>query len=197
MGVTTSNESEFTPRASSPLFLHPSDVPGTSLVGVPFSSTRFGGWKRSIIMSLSARNKIAFIDGTLPRPPINSPECKQWDRVNNMVISCLTSSVSPEIAESVQYSETAESIWRQLNTSYGTANGTKKFEIKRELAFTCQGDLDIASYFNKLKKLWDELIVMSSNHAKNCNCVAKPGLEQEEEENRGASISNGVERDIC
>ncbi|XP_075111267.1 uncharacterized protein LOC142181719 [Nicotiana tabacum] len=137
MGDTTSNEFEFTPRASSPLFLHLSDVPGTSLVSVPFSGTGFEGWKRSIIVSLLARNKIAFIDGTLPRPPINSPECKHWDRVNNM----------------------------------------------RELAFTCQGVVDIASYFNKLKKLWDELTVMSSNHAKNCNCAAKPGLEQEEEEN--------------
>ncbi|XP_019234896.1 PREDICTED: uncharacterized protein LOC109215314 [Nicotiana attenuata] len=183
MGDTTSNESEFTPRASSPL-VHPSDVPGTSLLGVPFSGTGFGGWKRSIIVSISARNKIAFIDGNLPRPPINSPECKQWDRVNDMVISWLTSSLSPEIAESVQYSETAESIWRQLNTRYGTFNGTKKFEIKRELAFTCQGALDIASFFNKLKKFWDELTVMSSNHAKNYNCAAKPGLEQEEEENR-------------
>ncbi|XP_018632595.1 uncharacterized protein [Nicotiana tomentosiformis] len=101
-----------------------------------------------------------------------------------MVIFWLTSSLSPEIAKSVQYSETAESIWRQLNTRYGTVNGTKKFKIKRELAFTCQGALDIASYFKKLKKLWDELIVMSSNHAKNYNCAAKPGLEQEEEENR-------------
>ncbi|XP_070014151.1 uncharacterized protein LOC142162462 [Nicotiana tabacum] len=136
---TTGNEPEFTPRASSYLFLHPSDVPGTSLVGVPFSDTGFGGWKRSIIVSLSARNKIAFIDGTLPRSPINSPECKQWDRVNNMVISWLTSSLSAEIAESVQYSETAESIWRQLNIRYGTINGTKKFEIKRELAYMSRG----------------------------------------------------------
>jgi len=94
MGDTTSNEFEFTPRASSPLFLHLSDVPGTSLVSVPFSGTGFEGWKRSIIVSLLARNKIAFIDGTLPRPPINSPECKHWDRVNNMVISWLTSSLS-------------------------------------------------------------------------------------------------------
>ncbi|XP_075102874.1 uncharacterized protein LOC142177586 [Nicotiana tabacum] len=94
-----------------------------------------------------------------------------------MVISWLTSSFSPEIAESVQYSETAESIWNQLNNRYETVNRTKIFEIKKELASVCQGSLDIASYFNKLKKLWDELGIMSSNHAKTCACAAKAGLQ--------------------
>ncbi|XP_009600622.1 uncharacterized protein [Nicotiana tomentosiformis] len=135
-------------------------------------------------VSLSARNKIAFIDGIYPRPAANSPECKQWDRVNNMVISWLTSSLSPEIAESVHYSKTAESIWNQLNNKYGAVNRTKIFEIKKELASVCQGSLDIASYFNKLEKLWDKLGIISSNHAKTCTCAAKAGLQIEEEENR-------------
>lgn len=101
-----------------------------------------------------------------------------------MVISWLTSSLSPEIAESVQYSDTAESTWKQLNNRYGTVNGTKKFEIKKELASTCQTPLDIASYFNKLKKLWDELEIMGSDHAKNCTCAAKHGSLKEDEENK-------------
>ncbi|XP_070047496.1 uncharacterized protein [Nicotiana tomentosiformis] len=150
---STTADFEFTPRASSPLFLHSSDIPGMSLVAVLFSGCDFGGWRRSIIVSLPARNKIAFIDGSFPKPAAGSPESKQWDRCNNMVISWLTSSLIPEIAESVHYSDTVENIWKQLNNGYGTINGTKKFEIKKELASTCEGPLDIAFYFNKLKKL--------------------------------------------
>ncbi|XP_070055280.1 uncharacterized protein [Nicotiana tomentosiformis] len=120
MGNTSASEFEFTARASSPLFLHPSDVPGASLVSVPFYGSGFGGWKRSMTVSLLARNKIAFVDGTCPRPASNSYECS----------------------------------------------------------------LDIASYFKKIKKLWDELGIMSSNHAKTCTCAAKTGLQVEEEENR-------------
>ncbi|XP_019242470.1 PREDICTED: uncharacterized protein LOC109222582, partial [Nicotiana attenuata] len=89
------------------------------------------------------------------------------------VITWLTSSLSPDIADSVQYSETAEEIWRQLNKRYGTVGGTKAFEIKKELASTCQGSLDIASYFNKLKKSWDELRVVRRNHGYHCTCGAK------------------------
>lgn len=45
---STTADSEFTLRASSPLFLHSSDKLGMSLVVVPFSSCGFGGWRRSI-----------------------------------------------------------------------------------------------------------------------------------------------------
>ncbi|XP_016494738.1 uncharacterized protein LOC107813929 [Nicotiana tabacum] len=102
--------SAYTPEPSSPLYLQSSDVPGVSLVPVPFSGNGFWGWKRSMIVSLSARNKIAFIDGSYPKPTMTSPYYKQWDRCNNMVISWIASPLSSEIAESVQYSETAESI---------------------------------------------------------------------------------------
>lgn len=86
---STSNSREstkFTPRPSSPLFLHSFDIPGLSLVPVPFSGSGFGGWRRNIIVSLSAINKIEFIDETFPRSPHNSPEYKLWDMCNNLVI---------------------------------------------------------------------------------------------------------------
>ncbi|XP_009794129.2 uncharacterized protein LOC107821061 [Nicotiana tabacum] len=99
-----------------------------------------------------------------------------------MVISWLTNSLSLDIAESVQYSETTESIWKQLNNRHGTVSGTKVFEIKRELSSTYQGSLDVASYFNKLKKLLDELEIMRSSHAN--ACAAKKGLQKEKEEDK-------------
>ncbi|XP_019246478.1 PREDICTED: uncharacterized protein LOC109226133 [Nicotiana attenuata] len=184
MGDSSSNTGPYVPEPTSPLFLLPSDVPDVSLVTVPFSGTGFGGWKRNMIVSLSAKNKIGFIDGSCTKPAETSPEYWQWDRCNNMVISWLTNSLSPDIAESVQYSETAESIWKQLNNRYGTVSGTKVFEIKRELSSTYQGSLDVASYISKLKKLWDELEIMRSSHANVCACAAKEGLQKEKEEDK-------------
>ncbi|XP_033514551.1 uncharacterized protein [Nicotiana tomentosiformis] len=124
--------------SSNRMFLHPYDIPGISLVHTLFSGTGFGRWKRSIIVSLSAKNKIGSVDGTCPKLAENSPHIKQWNKCNNMVIAWLTNSLSPEIAESVQYSEIVESIWEQLNKRYGAVNGTKVFEIKKELASTMQ-----------------------------------------------------------
>ncbi|XP_075091950.1 uncharacterized protein LOC142172081 [Nicotiana tabacum] len=153
IGTSTSSAVAFIPDPSSPLFLLSSDVPGVSLVTVPFSGIGFWGSRRSMIVSFCARNKIGFIDGTCTEHTIDSLQFKQWDMCNNMVISLLTNSLSLDIAGSVQYSDTAGCIWTQLNRRYETVNGTKVFEIKKELASTNQGSLDIAFYFNKLKKL--------------------------------------------
>ncbi|XP_075083581.1 uncharacterized protein LOC142167315 [Nicotiana tabacum] len=165
---SSSSSSTYTLDPSSLLILLSSDVPGVSLVVVPLSGNGFGAWKRSMIVSLSTRNKIRFIDGTCVKPPENSPQFRQWDYY------------------------TAESIWRQLNNRYGTVNRTKVFELKRELASTYQGSLDIASYFNKLKKIWDELGVMCSSHANSCSCAAKEGLQKEKEKDKVHQFLKGL-----
>ncbi|XP_019259244.1 PREDICTED: uncharacterized protein LOC109237392 [Nicotiana attenuata] len=181
--ASSSNNSTYIPDSTSPLFLHSSYIPGMCLVSTPFSESGYGGWRRSMIVSLSTKNKIGFVDGSCPRPVTTDvAKLHQWDRCNNMVISWLTSSLSPTIAESVQYSETAKSIWKQLERRYGAVNGTKVFEIKK--ASTQQGSLDIASYFNKLKKLWDELGTMRKNHGNRCTCAARDGIQKDEEEDK-------------
>ncbi|XP_019257822.1 PREDICTED: uncharacterized protein LOC109236047 [Nicotiana attenuata] len=96
-----------------------------------------------------------------------------------MVISWLTTPLSREIAESVQYSESVVCIWEQLETIYDTVNGNKIFDIKKELASTCQVSLDIASYFNKLKRLWDELAFMRKHSVNPCNCPLQRELEED------------------
>ncbi|KAH0738345.1 hypothetical protein KY290_037050 [Solanum tuberosum] len=57
-------------------FLHSSDHPGMNLVNTIFDGTWYGGWCRSVLIALSAKNKIAFIDGTCIAPASNSPEFK-------------------------------------------------------------------------------------------------------------------------
>lgn len=101
-----------------------------------------------------------------------------------MVISWLTNSLTPNIAESVQYSDTAQRIWTQLNKRYGTINGTNVFEIKQDLSSTGQESLNIAPYFNKLKKLWDELGFMCASRGSSCTCAAKSRLQREDDENK-------------
>lgn len=98
---STPSSSTYFPDPSSPLHLHSSDILGSCLVFFPFSGTGYGGWKRSMVVFLSAKNKIAFIDGTCPKPHDNSPQLQQWNICNNMVISWIASSLTPTIAESV------------------------------------------------------------------------------------------------
>ncbi|XP_009623169.1 uncharacterized protein [Nicotiana tomentosiformis] len=153
-----------------PLYVHPSDLLGSSLVTEPFDGSCYGSWRRSILVALSVRNKMEFIHGTSERPPEGSTLLRQWQICNDLVVAWLANSVTKEIHRTVVYSEFAKDIWKELETRYGKADGPRVFELKREVAHISQGALDITSYFNKLKQLRDELASLSASSDVRCTC---------------------------
>ncbi|XP_075104693.1 uncharacterized protein LOC142178841 [Nicotiana tabacum] len=96
--------------ASHPFYIHPSDSPGMVLVSSIFYGKSYGGWRREIVIALSAKKKIGFIDGSIIEPDMDSPSLKSWNRCNDMVISWILNSLSKEIAWSVLYSKTTKQI---------------------------------------------------------------------------------------
>lgn len=88
-----------------PYYLHPSDYPGKNLVSSAFDGRAYGGWRRAIVIALSAKNKLGFIDGTLALPDVDYRLHGAWSRCNDMVLSWLLNSVLKEMAESVVFSE--------------------------------------------------------------------------------------------
>ncbi|XP_075087808.1 uncharacterized protein LOC142169793 [Nicotiana tabacum] len=87
-----------------------------------------------------------------------------------MVIAWLLNSLSKDIAESVIYSQTAEDLWNELEQRYGQADGTKLFQLQRELNNINQGTKDVAGYFTKLKRIWDQMKVLNTFMTCNCDC---------------------------
>ncbi|XP_076913187.1 uncharacterized protein LOC143571724 [Bidens hawaiensis] len=140
--------------SSNPLYIHPSDHPGMLLVSKLFDGSGFGAWKRAISIALSAKNKLCFINGEIqiPTDPIQH---QVWQRCNDMVISCLLNALSKDISDSVLYAQTAQQIWQELNDRYGKPNGAKMYQLQKSLCDISQGNNDIATYFTKLKCIWD------------------------------------------
>lgn len=48
---------------SHPFYLGSSDNPSNSLVSNVFTDIGFSTWKRSMVIALSAKNKLTFVDG--------------------------------------------------------------------------------------------------------------------------------------
>ncbi|KAL9860291.1 putative retrotransposon Copia-like protein [Arabidopsis thaliana] len=71
----------------SPFFLHSADHPGLTLVADRLDGTNYTQWSSAMKISLDAKNKIAFIDGSLPRPAEGTPLSRIWSRCNSMVKS--------------------------------------------------------------------------------------------------------------
>ena len=82
-------------------YLHPSESLAITLVSPVHDPTNYNSWIRSMLTTLSAKNKVEFVDGTISQPVITHPLHSAWKRCNNMVISWIVHSVSSFIRQSL------------------------------------------------------------------------------------------------
>ncbi|XP_075092493.1 uncharacterized protein LOC142172718 [Nicotiana tabacum] len=168
--------------SSSPLYLLPSDSPGTILVTTTFDGTGYGSWRRGMLLGLSCKNKLGLINGTVVRPNSTSPLLEPWIRCNDMVVAWILNSLDSEIRETVMYTESAEKLWKEIRRRFGQASGIKIFQICKEISSISQGSSSISSYFNRIKKLWDELSFSVSYP--DCVCGCKETYQRLDEEQK-------------
>ena len=120
-------------EASDPLFLHPSDQPGQSLVADLFNGEDFENWRRSVTVALSAKQKLSLIDGSYKKPEATSPLLPYWQRCNDMV-SWLLNSLHKNVRDSFLFHSTACEIWIELNERYGQSNKARLFQAQKVMS---------------------------------------------------------------
>lgn len=91
--------------------------------------TSYNDWKRSVMIGLSAKNKLGFVDGSIPKPANTSPMYQAWDRINITIISWLMKVLDAIIGRSVLYFPTARAIWLNLEERFGQASGTQVYTL--------------------------------------------------------------------
>ncbi|KAK8616133.1 hypothetical protein V6N13_017696 [Hibiscus sabdariffa] len=117
-----------------PYHIHQSDNPGMLLVTQPLATDNYNSWKRSMLMALSAKNKIGFVDGSIVAPASTSANFQAWTRANNLVNSWILNSVSKDISASLLYHSTAVAIWKDLEERFQQNNGPRLFQLKKKLS---------------------------------------------------------------
>ncbi|GAU25202.1 hypothetical protein TSUD_151020 [Trifolium subterraneum] len=138
-----------------PYFLHPNENPGLVLVQPLLSSTNYHSWSRAMTMSLKSKNKLQFIDGSLPRPLDEDHDSLAWDRRNTMIMPWLGNAVEAEISQSVLWMNTASEIWQDLKERF-YQDIFRISDIQEEIYTLKQGDNSISTYYTKMKKMWKE-----------------------------------------
>lgn len=53
---------------NNPVFLHPFDSYGLQLVSQQLTGDNYNSWKRAMVMTLIAKNKLGFMDGAVVAP---------------------------------------------------------------------------------------------------------------------------------
>ncbi|XP_062114297.1 uncharacterized protein LOC133825357 [Humulus lupulus] len=143
-------------KARNPYFLAHSDHPGVCLVPkILTGGENYSSWKRSMMISLLAKNKVKFVNGKLPQPDPGDDDYDAWFQCNSMVISWILHVVSTEIANSIMYLDDVVAIWSELHDWFHQNNGPRVFEVKCSMQVLTQGCNNVQTYFTRLKALWD------------------------------------------
>ncbi|XP_020868240.1 uncharacterized protein LOC110224884 [Arabidopsis lyrata subsp. lyrata] len=152
-----------------PYFLTNNDHSGLVLVSDRLTGAGdFGSWHQSMIMALNGRNKLCFVDGSLPKPDDANRDAAAWSRVNDVVRSWLMNSVSKTIGQSVLYVKTAHGIWQKLLQRFKQNNVPRLYRIEQKLAGLRQGSMDVNTFYTKLVTIWEE--VKSAQDFPVCQC---------------------------
>ena len=132
-----------------------------------FSGTRFKGWKRSVSIALSGKNKMGFVDGSVKKSTSNAMYAKAWDRVNDVVLGWLLE----KIFKSVLWFKTTKEVWDNLEERFGSTSSAQLFSVEEQLSKAYQtNDMTIKDFFTKLKGLWDEIDALDPLPI--CSCTA-------------------------
>ncbi|XP_070026367.1 uncharacterized protein [Nicotiana sylvestris] len=171
LSVTGSISSGGNLDSNHPYYRHSSDAPGMTLVSTPFDGRGFPGWRRFVLIAISVKNTLSFINGACSEPTLYATEYSQWSRCNDMVTSWLLNSLTKEIRDNMIYSRTAKDLCNNLEHMFGQSSGAKLYHLQKEISELAQGSSSIAWYFTTLKRLRDELDSLNSHLGCTCDCT--------------------------
>ncbi|KAH9753937.1 hypothetical protein KPL71_015258 [Citrus sinensis] len=81
-----------------------------------------------------ARRKQSFLNGKIEKPAEDAPEIEDWWSVNSML-----------------------ELWDELKLRFSIGNGPRVLQLRSDLAKCRQDGQTVATYFGRLKILWDKL----------------------------------------
>lgn len=140
-----------------PLYLSSSDHPNMSIGNIMFNRSNYLAWSRSIKIGVGAKLKLGFIDGSLQRPNPNSTNLLHWIQYDNMVRSWLLSLMQNDFTQNYLNTQSAFELWENIEEQYGHGNGPLLIQLSNELSNTRQLSQSVKTYYNRLKRLCDEL----------------------------------------
>ncbi|GJT55826.1 cysteine-rich receptor-like protein kinase 8 [Tanacetum coccineum] len=127
-----------------PLNFHPNDHPGLLLIAKKLNgSDNYGTWKRSMLIALSAKNKLKLINGEYDEPPIDSPLRAYWERANDMLISWILNTVSEQIGNHLTFVNSACALWSELQEHYSQLDGHRIYQLANEIVELKQSNCTI------------------------------------------------------
>ncbi|XP_015164907.1 uncharacterized protein [Solanum tuberosum] len=152
-----------------PLFLSQSDVSGTQIISFQLAGVEnYSIWYRSMRVALLGRNKLGLVDGSCKKEVFPEEMGNHWERVNAVVLSWLMNSVEKGLLGGIMYASNAQEVWEELFERFNKIDGSRTYNLHKEIATLSQGTATVSAYFSRLKNLWEEFEALVPSPG--CNC---------------------------
>jgi len=149
--------------------VHLSDGPSSLIITPKLNGSNYLAWHRSMQRALGAKNKLVFIDGSIPILDIEDLNYQAWERCNHLLHSWILNLVSESIAQTIVFHDTALSAWEVLTKRFSKVDRVRKLSPRSTINNLKQGTKTVLDYLIELHTLWDEL--NSHRPLFNCTCV--------------------------
>jgi hypothetical protein len=164
---------------TSPYYLHPAENPAAVLVSPPMNGNNYDAWSKKMRRALLTKNKIKFINGKIVAPLEDDALFEAWERCNGTVVSWIASSLSPEIAQSIEHVDSAFDLWNELKNRFSKGDHFRMSDLLQEIHSMKQGEKTVNSFYTDLKVLWEDLEVLRP--MPNCTCGATDCIRKQRE----------------
>ncbi|GAA0139003.1 hypothetical protein LIER_00636 [Lithospermum erythrorhizon] len=157
---------------SSIYYLHPSEGPGMSLTTYVLTGDNYDVWAKAIFSGLEGKNKLEFVNGQYPPPGDKaSSEYVVWRANNSTICGWLFNSTDSNIQSSIASHNIVSEMWLDLKERYSIVNRPRIHQLKTEYHTLRQKGMNVTSFYNKFKSLWDELYG-TEDVTCGCTCAA-------------------------
>lgn len=116
--------------------------------------------------------------------------------MQSMLVSWIRNTIEPDLRSTISHMENAKDLWDDIKECFSVSNGPRIQQIKTELSECKQCGMTMASYYGKMKSLWDEL----ANHDQiptctcmGCKCNITTKLEKRREEEKVHQFLMGLD----
>ncbi|KAJ9567087.1 hypothetical protein OSB04_003053 [Centaurea solstitialis] len=135
---------------TSPFYLGSGDQPGNLITHVILKGDNYLAWARAITLSLKARRKFEFVNGTISKPS-DKKNLINWETVNSMLVSWMLRSMEPKVATSIPFHDEAKPLWDYLEKRFCVANGPRLQQLRADIIECKQTkSMSIEDYYNRL-----------------------------------------------
>ncbi|KAK0597068.1 hypothetical protein LWI29_021511 [Acer saccharum] len=145
---------------SAPLF------PKLPKVIIKLDRTNYLLWKSQLLPIFYGSDLMGMIDGTVSAPsetitvdsnPTINPEFLAWKKKDQLLLSWLHTTMTPQVFAQVINYTTAHSTWQALARAFTSQTNARYYQIKHDLSTIRKGSKSVTEYMDRIRLLTDEL----------------------------------------